>query len=36
LLVPGIPEADTDDQALDALLTFRTRILDRMQHPVRA
>lgn len=26
LLVPGVPEAQTDDQALDALLAFRDRI----------
>lgn len=26
LLVPGVPEADTDDAALEALMTFRTRM----------
>ena len=28
LLVPGIPEAEDDDEALDALISFR----DRVQH----
>lgn len=31
LLVPGIPEADTDDQALDALIRFRAWLSER--HP---
>lgn len=26
LLVPGIPEADTDDQALEALIAFRRQV----------
>lgn len=30
LLVPGIPEADSDDQALEALLRFRTLVADRL------
>lgn len=30
LLVPGIPEADDDDQALDALLSFNAGIHSRL------
>lgn len=30
LLVPGIPEADDDDQALDALLAFGQRARERL------
>lgn len=33
LLVPGIPEADSDDQALDALFEFRRRVTDRLAFP---
>jgi hypothetical protein len=40
LLVPGIPEADTDAQALDALMEFRQRVADRLElglhHPAIA
>lgn len=30
LLVPGVPEADGDDRALDALVTFAHRTADRL------
>lgn len=30
LLVPGIPEAETDDQALDALIAFRHEVMRRL------
>lgn len=30
LLVPGVPEADSEDAKLDALLAFSTRIKERM------
>ncbi|MEP9350597.1 hypothetical protein [Xanthobacter sp. KR7-225] len=30
LLVPGIPEADNDDQALDALIAFRDQVAKRL------
>lgn len=31
LLVPGIPEAETDDEALDALIAFRDLVKDHMK-----
>ncbi|AWD90835.1 host nuclease inhibitor [Burkholderia phage vB_BmuP_KL4] len=30
LLVPGVPEADTEDAKLDALIAFSLRIKDRL------
>lgn len=30
LLVPGIPEADTEDAKLDVLIAFSARVRDRM------
>lgn len=30
LLVPGIPEAETDDQAVDALIAFRDQVRVRL------
>ena len=32
LLVPGIPEADSDDDALEALLAFRDQVAMRLPH----